>query len=179
MNKSFSPRPASEEDLEQVVKIEAYCNRPPWSHESFRAELKKEFSNFWVLSDDESDQQVIAYAVFSFDGKQAHLQTLGVDREFRRKGHGKKFLRYLINYVLRKKGESIYLELRKSNTAALALYQSLGFVVIRNVKNLYPDGEDAFAMLFKMVASKIPSSEKFAIDEEDGETGAGSKKNFN
>lgn len=162
-----SPRPACQDDLEQVVKIESYSNKPAWTNSAFAAELEKKGSFFWVLTDDETDEKIFGYLVFSFLGEQAHIQTLAVERESRRKGFGVRMLRFMINFILRKGGDSIYLEVRKSNTAAIALYQQLGFVILRTVKGLYGDGEDAFAMLYRCSPTPLKREEDDLMNESD------------
>ncbi len=147
--KTITPRPASEDDITQVTAIEAYSNRPPWTKGAFQAELTKKSSHFWVLTDDETDEEVFAYAVFSFPHEQAHVQTLAVKKEARRQGLASDLMRAIINYVLRNDGESIVLEVRKSNSSALAMYQQLGFVVIHTVKNCYPDGEEGYSLIYR------------------------------
>jgi [ribosomal protein S18]-alanine N-acetyltransferase len=178
----ISPRPATDDDLMQVTQIESMSNLPPWSQEAFAAELVKKTSHFWVLTDNETDEKIFAYIVCSFVGEQAHIQTLGVGRAFRRRGYATLLLRFLINFILRKGGDSIYLEVRKSNTAAIALYQQLGFVILKTVKGIYPDGEEGFAMLFRFQSERLTSKD----DEQSEDTGAsleeidsGSKKNIN
>lgn len=162
---SYSVRPASEDDLEQVAQLEAKSIRPPWSIEAFRQELNKKFQNFWVVTDDETDAQVYAYAVFSFPAEQAHLQTFAVDPKLKRRGIGSYLVRQMINYVMRKQGESIVLEVRKSNSAAIALYQKLGFTVIHTMK--YPDGEDGYSMIYMTERNRLTGDPDVDFDTED------------
>lgn len=171
---SFSPRPASLEDVEKVAEIEAASIPGPWSKESFAAELEKRHSHFWVVTDDETDQEVLAYIVFSFPAEQAHIQTIAVHPKCRRQGLAKFLLRKVVSFVMQNDGESLVLEVRKSNQAAIQLYQNLGFVIIHAMKSFYPDGEDAYSMLFKVERAKI--------DEEPGESISGAirgKANLN
>jgi len=180
MIKGLSPRKASLDDLDQVAAIEAYSNSPPWSKEAFRADINKKNIHFLVLTDDETDEQVYAYIVFSQVAEQAYIQTFGVRRESRRQGVAAHFLRQVIHYVHRLKGESIVLELRKSNQAALTLYQALGFIIIRTVKNQYPDGEDAYSMIYRtnVLAADGEEDEDKDLTEAEEEF-HGSKKNLN
>ncbi len=172
----YSPRPATEEDLEQTAKIDAGSNQPPWSEEAFRQELSKAHSHFWVVTDNETDKKVLAYGVFSFPGEQAHLVTFAVDPALRRQGLATYLLRQIIAFVMRKNGESMILEVRKGNQAAVALYQKLGFLVIRTLPNFYPDGEDAFVMIYKMERNKITGDPDVDFESEIEDRGP---KNFN
>lgn len=173
----FSPRPATEDDLTQVAALEAASIRPPWSAEAFRAELAKPHSHFWVVTDNETDQQVLAYAVFSFPAEQAHLVTFAVRADARRQGLATYLLRQILAFVMRKEGDSVILEVRKGNGAAIALYQKLGFLVIRTQARFYPDGEDAFVMIYKTERNKLAGDPDADFDR-DPERGYGNQ-NFN
>jgi [ribosomal protein S18]-alanine N-acetyltransferase len=174
----YSPRPATEADLSQVARIESLLIKPPWSAEAFRQELEKPSSHFWVVTDNETDEKVAAYCVFSFPAEQAHLVTFAVDPQFHRQGLGIYLLRQMLSFVMRKNGESMILEVRKGNAAAVALYQKVGFVVIRTIPKFYPDGEDGFVMLYKTEQNKLSGDpdDDFDRDPEPGEDG---KQNFN
>lgn len=164
----YSPRPATDDDLDQVAAIERNYFQPPWSKEAFRAELGKKTAQFWVLTDDETDQKVLAYIVFSFPGEQAHIQTFAVKPEERRRGLGKYLLRQVIAFVMRKKGESIVLEVRKGNKEAVPLYQSLGFIVLHTTSRFYPDGEDAYSMIYRTEQSRLTGDPDVDFESDDG-----------
>ncbi len=173
----YSPRPATEDDLDQVVDIEQKSIKPPWARAAFAAELDKKSSRFWVLTDDETDKKVMAYAVFSFPAEQAHLLTFAVHPEYRRAGLGAHLLRRLIHYVMRKNGESIVLEVRKGNTPAVHLYQAMGFMVIHSTPGFYPDGEDAFRMIFKATRDLLAEEAEMDFDSDSDHTVGGGKTN--
>jgi [ribosomal protein S18]-alanine N-acetyltransferase len=172
--RGFSVRPATEEDLAQVAGIEKKTIRPPWSTEQFQQEVHKKFSHFWVVTDDLTDEKVLAYIVFSFPAEQAHIQTIAVDPEMQRSGIGIFLLRQVISFVMRKSAESIILEVRAGNAPALQLYQKLGFIIIRTLKKFYPDGEDAFVMIYKTDRTNLQQTEDSSPDAEPDR-----KKNFN
>lgn len=169
----YSVRPASEDDVEKVAAIEKKTIRPPWSAASFCSEIDKKFTHFWVLTDDETDEQVLGYAVFSMPAEQAHIQTFAVDPSGHRRGFGSHIMRKIIAFVIKQGGESIVLEVRKSNTAAIKLYQSVGFTVIHVAANAYPDGEDGFSMMYRVEQAKLS-----AANDDENESGHG-KQNLN
>lgn len=171
----YSPRPATSEDLDQVVAIEEKSIQPPWTRAAFAAELEKKTSRFWVVTDDESDEKVMAYAVISFPAEQAHLVTFAVHPEFRRAGIGKYLLNRLIQYVTRRRGESIVLEVRKGNAAAVQLYQSMGFVVVHTIPRFYPDGEDAYSMIYKVDRNPILEQAEVDFESDSADTSSGGK----
>jgi ribosomal-protein-alanine N-acetyltransferase len=175
----YTPRPASGDDLDQVTEIEKSSIKPPWPRAAFAAELDKKHGRFWVLTDDETDEKVVAYAVFSFPAEQAHLVTFAVHPEYRRQGLGVYLLRRLIHYVMRKGGESVVLEVRKGNATAVGLYQGLGFVVLHTIPKFYPDGEDAFSMIFKANQNRLTGDAEVDFDTDNGDTPRGGRSNLN
>jgi ribosomal-protein-alanine N-acetyltransferase len=175
----YSARPASTDDLDKVTEIEKVSITPPWTRAAFAAELDKKHGRFWVLTDDETDEKVVAYAVFSFPAEQAHLVTFAVHPDFRRQGLGMYLLRRLIQYVMRKGGESVVLEVRKGNATAVGLYQGLGFVILHTVPKFYPDGEDAYSMLFKLDRSILTGDPEVDFDLDNGDTPPGGRQNLN
>lgn len=176
---NYSPRPATEDDLEQVAEIEKKSIVPPWTRAAFAAELEKKISRFWVITDDESDEKVLAYAVFHFPAEQAHLVTFAVHPEFRRAGLGAYLIRRLLQYVIRRGGTSVVLEVRKGNNAAIHLYQTLGFVVIRTLPRFYPDGEDAFSMIFQVERDVATGDPVVDFETDSDNTGRGGKPTLN
>ncbi|MGZ3713476.1 MAG: ribosomal protein S18-alanine N-acetyltransferase [Bdellovibrionota bacterium] len=173
----YSPRPATEDDIAQIVDIEQGAMRPPWGANSFRAELTKRTSRFWVITDNETDAKVMAYIVFSLPAEQAHIQTFAVKPELKRQGLGKYLLRQVIAFVMRQKGESIVLEVRKSNLAAVSLYQSMGFIVLHTMTKFYPDGEDGYSMIYKIDRTKLSGDHDQDFEDDDGPIGE--RKNLN
>ncbi len=172
----YSARPATEDDLDQVAEIEKRSISPPWTRAAFASEIDKTTGRFWVLTDDETDSKVVAYAVFTFPADQAHLVTFAVHPDFRRQGIGAYLIRRLIHYVMRKGGNSVVLEVRKSNTGAVHLYQSMGFVVIHTMPRFYPDGEDAFSMIFKADLDRFVGDTDIDFDDDSDTNG---KPTFN
>jgi ribosomal-protein-alanine N-acetyltransferase len=88
-------------------------------------------------------------------------------------------LRRLIQYVMRKGGESVVLEVRKGNATAVGLYQGLGFVILHTVPKFYPDGEDAYSMLFKLDRSILTGDPEVDFDLDNGDTPPGGRQNLN
>lgn len=175
----FSPRPATEDDLEQVAEIERLSVVPPWTRAAFAAELEKKTGRFWVLTDDETDEKVLAYAVVSFPADQAHLVTFAVHPDFRKQGLGTYLLRRLIHYVMRRGGQSIVLEVRKGNQAAIHLYQSLGFVILHTKARFYPDGEDGYSMIFQSEQNRLTGDADVDFDSDSDNTGSRGKPTLN
>lgn len=64
----------------------------------------------------------------------------------RRQGYAKNLLNYVINLKFEQGYQAINLEVRKSNTTAIGLYEKLGFTSLYPRLNYYDNGEDAIVM---------------------------------
>jgi ribosomal-protein-alanine N-acetyltransferase len=86
-------------------------------------------------------------------GEEAEILTLAVNLSLRRKGMAKRLMDALLIYAHGQGVKRIFLEVRQSNNAALALYGQYGFTVLSRRKNYYhnSDGssEDAIIMHYQ------------------------------
>lgn len=138
-------RPMGDADLDAVNAIEQATYPFPWTRGIFQDCLRVGYS-CWVL---EEAGQVLAYGVMSAGGGEAHILTIVVKEEYRELGLGRRLLRHLITIARQAGVETIFLEVRPSNLAAIKLYQSLGFSEVGIRKDYYPDEggrEDALIM---------------------------------
>jgi ribosomal-protein-alanine N-acetyltransferase len=155
-----SLRPVTSEDLPNILTIEKLVYPYPWSEEHFRAEMEKPHAKFYVLTDDETDSVVSGYVVFWLAGDFGHLLNVAVHPEFRRQGLGERLVRRVIDEALREGVEKVVLEVRKGSLPAIALYQKVGFRILRIQKSFYQNGEDAYVMELPLSRSESPSADE-------------------
>lgn len=77
----------------------------------------------------------------------AHLTTIGVAPEHRRRGLGEKLLAHVEQAAQNRSVSTIMLEVRVSNTAAQKLYVECGYSTVQRVGKYYNNGEDCFLMV--------------------------------
>jgi [ribosomal protein S18]-alanine N-acetyltransferase len=138
-------RPMSEADLPRIHRIELASYEYPWSLGNFSDSLQAGYS-MWVR---EAEGEVIGYYVMMAAAGEAHLLNLTIAPIWRRHGLGRDLLDHCLARACDHKAESLFLEVRTSNTAAIALYHSSGFVDLAVRQGYYParDGrEDALIM---------------------------------
>lgn len=129
-------------DLDVVVPLEARLNPRPWSRALLIEELRLPARDrCWLVGTLGSD--VVAYGGTMFAGDEAHLMLLGVDPGLTRRGIGRAICRALIDDAARRGSEGFTLEVRASNTAAIALYESLEMTRSGVRPGYYTDGEAA------------------------------------
>ena len=95
-------------------------------------EKKDGLASFVVAEVDKQTAGFIAYYKKNFN--QGYIWLLGVDKNFRRKGVGKKLLLHAIKDLQSQNISFITIAVRSSNNAALGLYKSVGFVEYINEK---------------------------------------------
>ena len=139
-------RPATEADLNEVVRIERSSFADPWSEESFRRLLAGDPAIFQVLvlpPENRVAGYVIAFAI----GEDAELLNVAVESASRGKGYAGQMLDAVLIALSVRGVRKAFLEVRESNRAARGLYQSRGFTEIGRRRNYYRRPvEDALVM---------------------------------
>ncbi|OFZ21652.1 MAG: ribosomal-protein-alanine N-acetyltransferase [Bdellovibrionales bacterium GWB1_55_8] len=146
----FSIRPATDEDISEIVKIENAVHLAPWTAEHVKAELEKPYSHVWIMTDDETDSKLAGYIVFWLFMGECQILNVAVDLPYRGLGYAKHMIRQAANLTAREGIQKITLEVRKSNQAAIALYQGMNFVITQIRKSFYSNGEDAYFMTLSL-----------------------------
>lgn len=144
-----SLRPATTDDLTQIVKIESISYPSPWTSQQFQTELSTTHSKILVLTDDETDEFVVGYVIYWVQVEGVSLLNLTVHPEWRGLGNAKRLMRAMINETVRDEIPKILLEVRASNASAIKLYTRLGFKKTHDRKKFYQDGETAIVMELK------------------------------
>ena len=112
-----------ETDVLSVVAIERASYQFPWSEGIFRDCLRVGYVCRVACVGDE----VVGYGVMSVGAGEAHILNLCVNGHFRCRGVGRRMLEYLVERARAAGMGEAFLEVRPSNTAAIRLYQSIGF----------------------------------------------------
>ena len=131
-------------DLSAVMAIEKQNYDFPWSEDIFTDCFQAGYRCWVALSQD----KVVGYCLMSLAVGEAHILNVSVDPNEQGQGIGRKMMESLIAYA-RGRAETMFLEVRPSNPAAIALYENLGFNEIGVRKAYYPakDGREDAIML--------------------------------
>jgi ribosomal-protein-alanine N-acetyltransferase len=131
------------EDVPTIYEIESKNYNFPWSEQIFKDCLGAANYSCWIC---EELDVIIGYSIVSMAVGEAHIMNICVDPAVHKQGVGAKLLENMIDRAS-KKAETILLEVRPSNEAAISLYNKRGFNEIGVRKDYYPavDGvrEDA------------------------------------
>lgn len=134
-----------------LAEIERACFTTPWTAEMLRAETENECSHIYVAL---LDGKAVGYTVIYNVLGDVDIVRVGVLPQCRRHGIAKALLTHALN---EQKGR-VFLDVRESNTPAIMLYKSLGFVDTGVRKNYYESPEeDAVLMERKAEGQKTPT----------------------
>ena len=138
------------DELEPILAIEQRSFRSPWDRLAFEGELAcQNACNYIVKSSaDGAGEQVIAYAFFRLVCDELHLLKIAVTPVWRGQGIAARLLERCFAISSTRGATSVHLEVRPTNTPAVALYLKLGFEVVEKRHKYYADTkEDAILMI--------------------------------
>ncbi|MGE8214078.1 MULTISPECIES: ribosomal protein S18-alanine N-acetyltransferase [unclassified Stenotrophomonas] len=149
-----SLRPMFVDDLDAVMEIELRAYPFPWTRGIFQDCLQAGYPGR-VL---EQADGLVGYGMLSLAADEAHVLNVCVDPLCQSRGHGRRLLRELVRVARQRGAQRVFLEVRPSNTSAIALYHSEGFNEIGRRPRYYPTDtgrEDALVMAMELVADDI------------------------
>ncbi len=140
-----------QEDLDAVMEIELRAYPFPWTRGNFRDCIGAGYA-MWLLED---ARGIVGYAVASVQAGEAHLLNLCIDPRLQSRGQGRRLLRAIREVARAQGARRMFLEVRPSNGAAIALYHDEGFNEIGRRPRYYPDHEgrreDAIVMAMELL----------------------------
>jgi ribosomal-protein-alanine N-acetyltransferase len=137
-------RTAREADVDDVAAIERAVFKDPWSRRSFADLVDQKNVIFLVATDGAA---VSGYAIVLLAGDESELANLAVARLAQRQGVGNRLLQESLRRARGRGCRRMFLEVRESNAAAIALYEREGFDAIGRRARYYARPiEDAIVM---------------------------------
>ncbi len=121
-------------DVEQVIKVEQDVYQFPWTERIFKDCIRVGYQ-CWLAS---SADDIVGHAVISVTAGESHILNLSIATRHQRQGFGSQFIEFLVGQAQALDAETIMLEVRPSNTAAINCYNSAGFNEIGSRKDYYP-----------------------------------------
>ncbi|PHV11533.1 ribosomal protein S18-alanine N-acetyltransferase [Chitinimonas sp. BJB300] len=142
---SITFRPFEETDLPAMADIEADLQAFPWTALQFIQSFSEGHRGLVAMAQGE----LIGFAVTQMVLDELSLLTLGVRRDWQRRGIARQLVQALTEQASEQGAAVLMLEVRKSNAPARSLYRRLGFVETGVRKGYYraEEGrEDAILM---------------------------------
>ncbi|MBQ4091118.1 MAG: ribosomal protein S18-alanine N-acetyltransferase [Clostridia bacterium] len=130
-----------------AAKLEKLCFSQPWSEKSLELLTKEGIGVGFICS---SEGNVCAYGGMMVAVDEGQITNIATHPDYRRRGYGRAVVEALIKYAKNNGLDSISLEVRESNTAAIALYERLGFRVEGKRRDFYTrPTESALVMIWR------------------------------
>ena len=111
-------------DVDAVLAIEQAVQRFPWTRGNFTDALD---SGYLCRVDEAENGGIRGYAILMPAADEAELLNIGVAAAQQRKGLGRAILAEMLDVARARQLRRVFLEVRPSNAAAIALYRSAGF----------------------------------------------------
>jgi len=151
--KEVDIREFRDSDLNRILEIERKCFRDPWSRELFEF-ISRRYPSIFLVA--ESNGEIVGYVIAIVEDtlslrklrtdRYGHILNLAVDEKHRRRRIGSTLINSILKKLRERNVSKVYLEVRKSNSAAKNLYLKFNFKVKKLIKNYYPNDEDAYLM---------------------------------
>lgn len=131
----YTLRPARESDVSGVSRVENSSFADPWSEADFKSVMSAPQAIFLVAAD--SEDRIAGYVLVMTVLEEAEVLNIAVDPASRGASLGGRLLDAGIAEARNRGAHEIFLEVRESNEAALALYRSRGFEAIARRNKYY------------------------------------------
>jgi ribosomal-protein-alanine N-acetyltransferase len=142
------------DDVDRIVAIERDGFRHPWSADLLRRELHHAWSTSLVaveLHRAPEAERILGFIVFWIVHDEVHVLNVAGAADARRRGVARFLMEEAANRGRAAAARIATLEVRRSNAAAIALYDGLGYRQVGIRPNYYVDeGEDAIVMVLDL-----------------------------
>ena len=166
---------AAEEDIPRILEIEREAISPPWPHGALLREIYNDDSVFAVWEADtipippintspvsmphiiehtipsHPAFRILGFIILRRAADEGELFQIAVDAAYRRRGVADALVETALNWADGCGVRQVYLEVRKSNGAAIALYNKHGFMQAGLRKEYFTEpAEDAVIMVHRL-----------------------------
>jgi ribosomal-protein-alanine N-acetyltransferase len=142
--------PMRPSDLDAVCRIAEASFPVPWTRGTFLLEIERKWAVTRVVKTGKAEQ-VSGFVAYWIVSDEIHLHSIAVRPDLRRRGYARALIRDMLREAREHSVRTIWLEVRSSNRAALALYRDLGFEQEGIRHGYYTDNqEDAVIMALRL-----------------------------
>lgn len=151
----FKIRRARPEDIDGMYRVETACFPLPWSRGDLKKDATENILAVYLVAEAakglagnaNGGHEIAGYAGVWVVLDEGHITNVAVHPDHRRKGVAAMLLLQLLEAAREKGAKRFTLEVKRTNEAAIALYERYGFRIVGYRKGYYrEDGEDAAVM---------------------------------
>lgn len=145
---SYEIKPLTHRHLAEIVRLNLRCFAPGdnYTKHTFNYLLNEPRTLSYRVVAETGDSVGFAFVMVK-ENNAAHLTTIGIAPEHRRRNLAARLLEHLESALRARSVGTIMLEVRVSNTVAQALYRRIGYNVVQRVGKYYNNGEDCYLMM--------------------------------
>jgi [ribosomal protein S18]-alanine N-acetyltransferase len=138
----------SERDVDDIIRIESTSFTRPWTREMYLSELEHRDVSFFYIARDALGE-AIGFCSWWKVLDEVHINNLAVLPERRRAGVASALLERVLVEGRARGAHRATLEVRRSNDAALRLYEKFGFRVTAVRRRYYTHPEEDALVLWR------------------------------
>ena len=144
----YAIHPLTDKNLSEVLRLNVRCfkNGENYTKHTFNYLLGEPRNLSYRIVTATGEMAGFVFVLVNEDGS-AHLTTIGVAPEHRRRNLAKRLLAHLEDALRHRRVRTIVLEVRVSNTSAQSLYRDAGYSVVQRLAKYYNNGEDCYLMI--------------------------------
>lgn len=145
---TYQVRTLTLEQLPEVLKLNLRCfrNGDNYTKHTFEYLLNEPRTLSYRMVTPENKLVGFAFVMVN-EQAAAHLTTIGVAPEHRRRRIAVRLLEHVEAALREREIATLMLEVRVSNTAAQDLYRRSGYLIVQRIGKYYNNGEDCFLMM--------------------------------
>lgn len=145
-------RPLTIVQLREVLRLNIRCfqNGDNYTKHTFEYLLNDPRTLSYRTLSESGELVAFAFVMINENGA-AHLTTIGVAPEHRRRGVAARLLEHCEDAVKLRDVGTMLLEVRVGNTVAQDLYRRAGYNIVQRINKYYNNGEDCFLMMKSLV----------------------------
>ena len=142
-----------QEDFELLYAIEEACFEPPFRFDRalMHSLVRRALGAAWIA---EVDGRMAGFAIVAWtrrkERREAYIQTIEVLPGERTRGVGRALLSRCEGSARGAGAEVVWLHVAESNTAAIRLYESRGYLREGRLEDYYPAGGSAFILVKRL-----------------------------
>jgi len=144
----YSIKPLTSDQLSEVLRLNIRCfrNGDNYTKHTFEYLLSEPRTLGYRTVTTTGDLVGFVFVMVK-ENNSAHLTTIGVAPEHRRRGIAESLIHHVEDGLRARKVGTIMLEVRVSNVPAQDLYRRLGYMAVQRIGKYYNNGEDCFLMM--------------------------------
>ena len=151
--REYSIHPLTIDDLNEVLRLNIRCFRDGDNYTKYTFDYLLNEPRSVSYRAVANGREMVGFAfMMENENGAAHLTTIGIAPEHRRRGLAGQLLNHVEKAAINRGLSTVVLEVRAGNVGAQTLYELAGYSVMQRIRKYYTNGEDCFLMMKSVVS---------------------------